>query len=85
MARAYCVDLVLARGVGTLEEVVRMASPWLARGSRVVQWKGSDLEDAERRAGERGARGGNLDVLPDVLFDPPTPGPGRLVIYARKP
>jgi 16S rRNA (guanine527-N7)-methyltransferase len=76
-------DLVLARGVGTLEEVVRMAAPWVARGGRIVQWKGATLDEAERRAGERGARGGNLKVLPDVTFDPPTPGPGRLVVYER--
>lgn len=79
------VDLLLARGVGTLEEVVRMASPWIAKGGRVVQWKAQDLEDAERRAGERGARGGNLKTLPDLTFSPPTPGPGRLVIYERTP
>jgi 16S rRNA (guanine527-N7)-methyltransferase len=77
------VDLVLARGVGTLAEVATMAAPWLAPGGRIVQWKGADLAQAERRAGERAARTRGLRVLADVEFHPPLPGPGRLVAYGR--
>lgn len=78
------VDLVLARGVGSLEDVTRMAGPWLARGARLLHWKAADLGADERRAGERAARGANLLLVPDVVYDPPRPGPGRLVIYRRK-
>ncbi len=76
-------QLVLARGVGTLAEVARIAIPWLARSGRLVQWKGSDLEPVERRAGEQVARRAELKLQHDVVFDPPRPGPGRLVIYRR--
>jgi 16S rRNA (guanine527-N7)-methyltransferase len=78
------VDLVLARGVGTLEEVAQMAAAWVAPGGRVVQWKARDLALAERTAGEKAARARGLRTLDDVEFDPPLPGPGRLVVYGRK-
>jgi 16S rRNA G527 N7-methylase RsmG len=74
---------VLARGVGTLEEVTRIAGSWLAQGGRLVQWKQADLEPAERRAGEAVARKMGLTAQHDLVFDPPRPGPGRLVVYRR--
>lgn len=75
--------LVLARGVGTLEEVTRIASPWVAQGGRLVQWKAAELEAQERRAGEQAARRAGLVPQHDLVFDPPKPGPGRLVLYRR--
>jgi 16S rRNA (guanine527-N7)-methyltransferase len=80
---AGATDLVLARGVGTLEEVTAMAAAWLAPAGRIVQWKAAELEDAERRAGAKAARARGLRVLEDLEFDPPRPGPGRLVVYGR--
>lgn len=77
------VDLVLARGVGELAEVTKIAAPWLAPGGRLVQWKGANLEAAERQGGEREAQRAGLVLMNDELFDPPQPGPGRLVIYGR--
>jgi 16S rRNA (guanine527-N7)-methyltransferase len=75
--------LVLARGVGTLEEVTRIAGSWLAQGGKLVQWKQADLEPGERRAGEAVARKLGLTAQHDLVFDPPRPGPGRLVVYRR--
>jgi 16S rRNA G527 N7-methylase RsmG len=75
--------LVLARGVGTLAEVTTVAGSWLAQGGKLVQWKQADLEPAERRAGETAARRFGLTAQHDLVFDPPRPGPGRLVVYRR--
>lgn len=80
---ARAADLVTARGVGTLADVTTMAAPWLARGGRLVHWKSADLADDERAAGLKVARQAGLTALPDLVFDPPRPGPGRLVIYER--
>ncbi len=77
------VDLVLARGVGPLAEVTRIAAPWLAPGGRLVQWKAAELDPEERRQGEREAAHAGLVVYNDEPFSPPRPGPGRLVLYGR--
>jgi 16S rRNA (guanine527-N7)-methyltransferase len=76
-------DLVTARGVGALADVTAMAAPWLASGGRLVHWKAADLDPAERSAGAKVARQAGLAVLEDAVFDPPRPGPGRLVVYER--
>lgn len=77
------VDLVLARGVGSLAEVTRVVAPWLAAGARLLQWKAADLDAAERQEGEREAKKAGLVLMNDEVFDPPQPGPGRLVVYGR--
>lgn len=41
------VELVTARAVGALVELVRIAAPWLAVGGDLVCWKGSSLTAEE--------------------------------------
>ena len=75
-------DLVTVRAVGTLEQAVRMAAPWLAPGGRIAHWKGRSLPDEEIRAGHAAARRADLDVLPTLGFEDDA-GPRRLVLYER--
>jgi 16S rRNA (guanine527-N7)-methyltransferase len=77
------VDLVTARAVGTLEEVTRIAAPWLAPGGRIVHWKGESLDEAERAAGRAAALAAGLSPPLEIAFGPPPPGPARLVIVER--
>jgi 16S rRNA (guanine527-N7)-methyltransferase len=59
-------DAVVARGVGTLAELVELVLPMLRPGGRLVAWKRGDLE-AELAAGARAARalgGGEPAVRP---------------------
>jgi 16S rRNA (guanine527-N7)-methyltransferase len=77
------VDLVTARAVGTLEEVARIAAPWLAQGGRLLQWKGESLTEGERRAGRASARSVGLVELDEPDLGVPPPGPAHLVVYER--
>jgi len=77
-------DLVTVRAVGSLDEAVRMAAPWLAPGGRIAHWKGRALSAEESRAGAAAARGADLDVLPVLTFEDEA-GPGHLVLYERPP
>jgi 16S rRNA (guanine527-N7)-methyltransferase len=76
------VDLATARAVGTLEETIRIAAPWLAPGGVIAQWKGANLSAEESAAGERAARGAGLGGLVERRFPVP-PGPARLVLCSR--
>jgi 16S rRNA G527 N7-methylase RsmG len=78
------VDLVVLRAVGELAPLTKEAAPWLAPGGRIVHWKPSALDDAERAAGERTAKGVGLVPRPDVEFRVPgAAAPRRLVVYER--
>jgi 16S rRNA (guanine527-N7)-methyltransferase len=74
------VDLVTARAVGTLEETMPIAAPWLAPGARVAVWKGANLSAEEAAAGDRAARSAGLVALPELRFPIP-PGPSRLLLF----
>jgi 16S rRNA (guanine527-N7)-methyltransferase len=76
------VDLVTARAVGTLEETIRIAAPWLVPGGVVAQWKGVNLTEDERSAGSLAAARAGLGALRERRFPVP-PGPACLVLCSR--
>lgn len=77
------VDLVTARGVGSLAEVTHLALPFLAPGGLVVHWKALATSDEELAAGEAYASAQGLSVMGEWRFAPVPPGPGRLIAYQR--
>lgn len=83
-ALAGAVDLVTARGVGSIADVTRLAVPFVAAGGRVVHWKASDLSDAELTEGMRVARARGLALVGEWHCTPVPPGPGRLLSFERQ-
>ena len=74
------VEVVTARAVGPLGDLVAQAAPVLASGGILVCWKG-DVADAERADGDRRARATGLVPLPDLPYR--SYKPCRLVRYGR--
>jgi len=66
-ASAPRVDVVTARAVGSLEELLDAAHPLLAPGGVLVAWK-SDVPETERDAGSRAAARLRMESLPDLEY-----------------
>lgn len=76
-------DLVFARGIGPLAEIVAASAPALRPGSgTLLCWKSATLESAERQAGEAKARFLGLVALPDLPYE--SFKPCLLVRYRRE-
>ena len=76
-------DVVTARAVGTLDDLVELALPLLGPGGRLVAWKRGDIA-AELAAAERAANalGG---TAPEVAVVPPAAGlPGHVLVVIGK-
>lgn len=65
---------VLARAVGSLEDVVRLASPLLAPGGLVLQWKDEAVTREERESALRAARASGLHGEVDRFYALPPVG-----------
>lgn len=76
-------DVVTARAVAGLAELVELALPLLRVGGRLLAWKGPDI-DAELAAAGRAARalGGATPVVHDVLGVPALAG--HRIVVVRK-
>lgn len=74
-------DLVMARAVAPLGELVREAAPALAAGGALLCWKSDALADDERAEGDRRARARDLIVLDDLPYV--SYAAARLVRYGR--
>ncbi|MDJ0975001.1 MAG: class I SAM-dependent methyltransferase [Planctomycetota bacterium] len=77
------VDLITARGVGSLADVNRLAAPLLAPGGRVLHWKATNTPAAELTEGDAVAQGLGWSARREWRFEPVPPGPSRLVGYER--
>jgi hypothetical protein len=70
--------------VADLAPTTKEAAPWLAPGGRIVHWKASGLDPAERAAGLSLAKGHGLRAVEDLEFHVPGAKlPRRLVVYER--
>jgi 16S rRNA (guanine527-N7)-methyltransferase len=78
-------DLVTARAVGGLDEVLRDAAPWLAPGGRCLHWKPDAVDPAERAAADAVAAKAGLRPLPDHVFDVPGLAGRRRVVRHERP
>lgn len=74
-------DLVLARAVARLPELVAEAAPSLAPGGHLVFWKSGRLDAEERASGAARARRRGLAVLDELSYE--AAFEGRLVRYRR--
>jgi 16S rRNA (guanine527-N7)-methyltransferase len=65
------VAAVLARAVGPLADVLKLARPWLTRGGIVIQWKEAPLDTEEAFQADRRGRKLGLLRLPDRVYQLP--------------
>ena len=65
------VAAVLARAVGPLADVLKLAVPWLATGGMVIQWKEVPLDTEEAFQADRRAKKLGLNRLPDRVYQLP--------------
>ena len=77
------VDVVTARAVGSLAELVELAMPLLARGGRLIAWKRGDLEAEIASAWRAAAALGGSEPLVQPV--PAAAGlPGHVLVTVTK-
>ena len=69
----HCADLVLARALGALGPVVELATPFLARGAYLVQWKTDSIAVDELREYRLAVSRARLRCQEDISYRLPDP------------
>ncbi|HEX7950242.1 MAG TPA: 16S rRNA (guanine(527)-N(7))-methyltransferase RsmG [Candidatus Limnocylindrales bacterium] len=74
-------DIVTARAVASLDDIVELAMPLLRVGGRLLAWKGPDIEAEVAAAGRAaGALGGSAPVVHEVVGVAPLAGHRMVVV-----